>query len=81
MISILNKVKTVHECIFDMQLISLEMTIGFHDNAIRCVHFSPEFNFLITGSWDSTVKFWDARAPNCLATCSLPDKVNSDDIP
>lgn len=60
-------------------LILLEMTMGYHDSAIRCVHFSPEFNFVITGSWDSTVKFWDARAPNCLATCSMPDKVNCND--
>jgi WD40 repeat protein len=50
--------------------------MGYHDNAIRCVHYSPEFNFIITGSWDSSIKLWDVRAPNCLASCSLSDKVN-----
>lgn len=53
----------------------VETVMGYHDNAIRCVHFSPETNLLITGSWDSTVKCWDSRVPNCLSTCSLPDKV------
>ncbi len=50
--------------------------MGYHDNAIRCVHHSPEFNFIITGSWDSTIKLWDARIPNCLGSCTLSDKVN-----
>ncbi|CAF0808142.1 unnamed protein product [Adineta ricciae] len=52
-----------------------EIVMGYHDNAIRCVHYSPEMNILITGSWDSSIKFWDSRVPNCLGTCSLPDKV------
>lgn len=50
--------------------------MGYHDNAIRCVHYSPELNFIITGSWDASVKFWDPRSPNCLGSCALPDKVN-----
>ena len=50
--------------------------MGYHENAIRCVHFSTETNMTITGSWDSTIKFWDSRVPNCLGTCSLPDKVS-----
>ncbi len=54
--------------------------MGYHDNAIRCVHYSPEFNFIITGSWDSSIKLWDVRAPNCLGSCSLSDKVNSNDL-
>lgn len=53
----------------------LETVMGYHDNAIRCVHYSPDVNFIITGSWDSSIKFWDPRAPNCIGTCALPDKV------
>jgi WD40 repeat protein len=49
--------------------------MGYHDNAIRCVHYSPEINIIITGSWDTSIKFWDSRTPNCLGSCSLPDKV------
>jgi len=51
--------------------------MGYHDNAIRCVHYSPEFNFVITGSWDASIKLWDSRVPNCLGSCSLPDKVDN----
>jgi WD40 repeat protein len=54
--------------------------MGYHDNAIRCVHYSPEFNFIITGSWDSSIKLWDARVPNCLGSCSLSDKVNANNF-
>jgi cell cycle arrest protein BUB3 len=49
--------------------------MGYHDNAIRCVHYSPEVNVIITGSWDASIKLWDSRTPNCISSCSLPDKV------
>ena len=49
--------------------------MGYHDNAIRCVHYSPEMNMVITGSWDASIKLWDTRVPNCLGSCTLPDKV------
>jgi cell cycle arrest protein BUB3 len=50
--------------------------MGYHDNAIRCVHYSPELNIIITGSWDTSIKLWDPRVPNHLGSCTLPDKVN-----
>jgi len=47
-----------------------------HDNAIRCVEYSADINAVVTGSWDSTVKFWDPRvSQGCTGTYSQPDKV------
>lgn len=39
----------------------LESTLGTHLDAIRCVEYCPELGFVITGSWDKTVKLWDPR--------------------
>jgi len=50
---------------------------GTHEAAIKCVEYSSEVNTIVTGSWDSTIKTWDARAPTCTGTYSQPDKVYS----
>ncbi|KAJ1650701.1 RNA export factor gle2 [Dispira simplex] len=34
---------------------------------------------LVTGSWDKTLKYWDTRTPNPVATISLPDRCYSMD--
>ncbi|KAJ8025970.1 Mitotic checkpoint protein BUB3 [Holothuria leucospilota] len=52
-----------------------EETVGKHDHAIRCVEFCPDVNVLVTGSWDQTVKLWDARISHCAGSFSQPDKV------
>lgn len=54
-----------------------EETVGKHDDAIRCVEFCSDVNVLVTGSWDQTVKLWDARISHCAGSFSQPDKVNS----
>jgi len=48
-----------------------------HDSAVRCVEYSSEINAIVTGSWDATVKTWDARVAGggCTGTYSQPDKV------
>jgi cell cycle arrest protein BUB3 len=51
------------------------MVLGTHNEAIRCVHYSPLVNLIITGSWDKLVKLWDPRSPNCVGTYEQPDKV------
>ncbi|PVD29616.1 hypothetical protein C0Q70_08871 [Pomacea canaliculata] len=52
-----------------------EMTVGSHDEAIRCVEFAPDVNVIISGSWDSTVRLWDPRGPSAAGTFNQPDKV------
>jgi len=56
---------------------STESAHGSHEGAIKCVEFSGECGLVVTGSWDSTVKIWDPRAPGCQGAHSQPDKVYS----
>jgi cell cycle arrest protein BUB3 len=49
--------------------------IGKHNEAIRCISYSPETNLIITGSWDKYVKFWDPRAQTFVGQYEQPDKV------
>jgi len=38
-------------------------TLGTHQSAVRSVVWSPTYNFLLSGSWDATVRAWDVRSP------------------
>eukprot|EP01083_Nonionella_stella_P107195 310258_1 len=37
-------------------------TLGQHGAPIRCVEYNAGANFVISGSWDKTVAFWDTRS-------------------
>lgn len=53
-----------------------DSTLGTHDHGIRCVEFNMEGRWVITGSWDSTVKLWDPRSSTALiATLPQTGKV------
>lgn len=46
--------------------------VAKHESAIRCCVDVPNINLLATGSWDKTVKYWDARAPTGVPTGTVP---------
>jgi cell cycle arrest protein BUB3 len=53
-----------------------ERFVGAHDKAVRCVEFSAEHDFLVTGSWDATLRLWDPRSHSpAVGTYPQPDKV------
>ena len=50
-------------------------SIGKHDAPIKCLKSINEMNMVATGSWDKTVKLWDARQPNPAAQVQLGERV------
>jgi len=55
------------------------MQIGQHSNPIKSVIWVEELQTLITGSWDRTIKYWDARTPNPVHTSNLPERLYTAD--
>jgi len=53
--------------------------IGQHDAPIKAVKFLPQSNLVVTGSWDRTLRLWDCRSPNAVATAQLSERVNAMD--
>jgi mRNA export factor len=56
--------------------------VAAHDQPIRCVE-SIMYNsspMLITGSWDKTVKYWDLRQQQPVASIDCKDRVYSMDV-
>jgi katanin p80 WD40 repeat-containing subunit B1 len=35
--------------------------IGYHNNNISTIRFSPDGNFLVSGSFDGIIKIWDVK--------------------
>lgn len=58
--------------------------VAAHDQPIRCVRFfeAPQTNapMLVTGSWDKTIKYWDLRQSQPVATLQCQDRVYTLDV-
>ena len=53
--------------------------VAVHDAPIRCARFvdvnNPGGSILVTGSWDKTIKYWDLRTSNPVATINCQERV------
>ena len=50
------------------------MTLSGHSSRVNATGFSPDGSRIISGSYDNTLKVWDADSGNCLMTmANLPD--------
>ncbi|KAI5798964.1 WD40-repeat-containing domain protein [Geopyxis carbonaria] len=58
--------------------------VAAHDQPVRCVKFIQAPNsaaeMLVTGSWDKTVKYWDLRASQPVATVQQQERVYTLDV-
>ena len=57
--------------------------VAAHDAPIRCAQFVEVSGaagpVLVTGSWDKTIKYWDLRAQQPIATVNCQDRIYSID--
>ena len=55
---------------------------GAHTEPVRCARFADVNNqqILVTGSWDKTVKYWDLRQPNPVATINAQERIYTMDV-
>jgi mRNA export factor len=56
--------------------------IGQHESCVKVVKCTDDPNFVMSGSWDKTIKFWDlrARSNQAAATINLPERCYDADI-
>ncbi|MES1913058.1 MAG: hypothetical protein MHM6MM_005289 [Cercozoa sp. M6MM] len=60
-------------CVMDIES-GLRTRLGAHDQPVRCVEFAKNRQVFVTGSWDGTVRLWDARnaqASDGATTCQV----------
>jgi len=48
--------------------------VAAHNAPIKSCIWIEQLQALVTGSWDKTLKYWDLRSANPVATVQLPDK-------
>ncbi|XP_017053730.1 protein Rae1 [Drosophila ficusphila] len=65
--------------VLDWDMESNKLTkVGAHKKGARTCHWAE--NFLMTTSWDKTVKFWDPRCPVEVAKKDLPERSFAADV-
>ncbi len=74
---------TLFSACVDGQVRSLDIVsggssqIGHHNKPVRCLKHDKETSCLLSGSWDSTVRVWDARSDTLQHTLVAPERVFS----
>jgi len=53
--------------LFDLHA-QAETIVGSHELPINCVEYASNIKGILTGSWDRTMKIWDARQRECCGT-------------
>lgn len=54
---------------------TVHQLIGSHDAPVKAVGFASTTNLAISGSWDRTVKLWDARMSKPVSILVMPERV------
>lgn len=54
--------------------------VGTHSAGIKEVFHSTDLNCVVTGSWDKTIKYWDLRSQNPVATVNVSDRIYAMDM-
>eukprot|EP01125_Pyxidicula_operculata_P020032 TRINITY_DN730_c0_g2_i2.p1 TRINITY_DN730_c0_g2~~TRINITY_DN730_c0_g2_i2.p1 ORF type:complete len:274 (+),score=29.92 TRINITY_DN730_c0_g2_i2:200-1021(+) len=55
--------------------------VATHDKPIKYVNWISQNKILMTGSWDSTIRYWDGRAPTVpVLSVNLPNRLYSADV-
>ncbi|KAI9203704.1 WD40-repeat-containing domain protein [Polychytrium aggregatum] len=57
--------------------------VAAHDAPIKCckwINTASMNNIIVTGSWDRTIKYWDARQPTPALQVSLPERCFALDV-
>ncbi|TFK75097.1 WD40 repeat-like protein [Pluteus cervinus] len=55
--------------------------VAQHDAPVKVVRWiDAQSGILVTGSWDKTVKYWDLRSPQPVATVQLPERCYGLDV-
>ncbi|KAI0058781.1 WD40 repeat-like protein [Artomyces pyxidatus] len=67
--------------LYDVQT-SQSQQVAQHDGPVKVVKWieTPQGGILATGSWDKTIKYWDMRTPNPIATVQLPERCYTLDV-
>jgi len=54
--------------------------IGVHDAPVKSVGFLSSSNLVVSGGWDSKLKFWDTRSPTPAGEFPLPERCYGLDV-
>jgi mRNA export factor len=65
--------------LFDLQT-GKHMDCGAHSHSVKGIHWIPKIGVAITLSFDKTMKFWDFRQQQPLASMDLGEKVYCSDL-